>query len=115
MQVVDYFFGQHRLGLSACCRHGGMSRDVLPSLLGARLSSLALAGHSRPHLSFQIPLSQDVEAQGLEALLQLPAVHIGTVSSQQIRFSTEVDVVDDQTVSARVRFQLINLAGTRGN
>lgn len=74
-----------------------------------------LARCSWPHLSSEILASQDIEAQGLEALLQLLAVHVGADSSRQIRVSTEVDIVDDQAVSARVRFQLIHLAGTCHN
>lgn len=59
--------------------------------------------------------NQDVKVQGLEALLQLLAVHVGAVSRRQIRVSTELDIVEDQAMSARVRFQLVNLASTSCN
>lgn len=102
-------------GFWCAANTGGTSRNALPSLWGARLSSLVLAGRGRPHLSFEIPLSQDVEAQGLEALLQLLAVHVGAFSSRHSRVAAEVDVVEDQAASTRISFQLINLAGTRRN
>lgn len=91
------------------------SPKAFPSLPGAHLSSLVSAGHNQPHLSFQIPPGQDSEAQGLEAPLQLLTVNVGAFSSRQTRVSGEIDVIEDQAVSAGICFQLINLAGTRHN
>lgn len=71
-----------------------------------------LAPFCHPHLSFEIPQGLDAEAQGLEALLQPLAVHVGSSSSRQTRVWAEGDVVDDQAVSARVCLQLVHLAHT---
>lgn len=111
MQVVHCFFG----GGFGVLPTRDTSPKTFPSLPGAHLSSLVSAGHNQPHLSFQIPPGQDSEAQGLEAPLQLLTVDVGAFSSRQTRVSGEIDVIEDQAVSAGICFQLINLAGTRHN
>lgn len=56
------------------------SSKAFLSLPGAHLSSLVAVGHNQPHLSFQIPLGQDSEVQGLEAPLQLLTVDVRAFS-----------------------------------
>lgn len=70
---------------------------------------------SLTHLSVQIPPGQDGEMQGPEAPLQLLTVDVGALSGGQTRVSGEIDIIEDQAVSAGIRFHLIVLAGTCHN
>lgn len=73
------------------------------------------AGHKQPHLSVEIPPGQDGEMQGPETPLQLLRVDVGAFSGGQTRVSGEMDIIEDQAVSAGIRFHLIALAGTCHN
>lgn len=91
------------------------SPKAFPLLPGVDLSSLVSAGHTQPHLSFQIPPGQDAEAQGPEAPLQLLTVNVRALSGGQTRVSGETDIIEDQAVSAGICFHVIILAGTSHN